>query len=1075
MSSADERPARFLFRSCATSLARGALGAWVLVLLEFFVLLYVERERFSGVWEVQSGAVGLMPSWLILAAFPGACGGLCSRWFVRLEQGDSSGRWRLAAFLFVFGMGAGWGVGGGRHLSDLSSRLGFAVCVGTIASAAVFWGAPPLARIVQKAKTSRSYGAILALAGIVLIMGLEAANTFLLVRLYPAFHLALSFAAFLVAGFLCDTLARFSRRKENLSGPSPARSSASLLALAILGLSGVLLVPASRFVAGFDNFRWVVGEASPSLGFGLGVAARVAPPPALDAGIVGTPLGQRRSQGAIDLRGRDILLISIDALRADHVGAYGYQRPTTPAIDRLASTATTFDAAYAPTPHTSYSITSLMTGKYMRPLLLQGAGEDSDLFAELLQAYGYRTAAFYPPAVFFIDTPQFARFDKGKLGFEYAKVEFAEGDLRVHQVESYFDRSELDRKVFTWVHLFGPHEPYEAHPEHDFGKRDVDLYDGEIRAADETVGRLIRAARARDPQAIVILTADHGEEFGEHGGRYHGTSVYDEQVRVPLIFDIPGVTKGQRVAQPVQTIDLLPTVLSGLGVPIPPRIRGRDLTSLLTAGDAEGAPGRAVAETDEYTLLAEGSYRLICGRRSGACQLYEMRTDPEQRHDVSKEKPEVLARLRGKARSLAETHGKYESTGLRAEGKGWPPAILRGTSGDADVAPDLARLLDDADKAIRVKSAELLFDLATNAESPALRLALTREEDFDARAWIALTLTRLGQGAPLVFELLTGGDGRYRRYAALALAEAGNDAGEDELIRWWVKRDGMEHETALRILRAFANIRSKEALGVLIGSLKDVRLRPAVAATLGAIGDKDARPHLAAQLLKERYRTARLPLAEAILKLGGDDELIVPLRRFLGVPERLEGGLGLAVRAGILDSIGGPKELERQRLFSLSDSGLRISVVVPPGPKDAKVRVILRARSKSGEGGEVLIEPARAQVISKKGAVRARHQPEIQRSNALKVSLPSSEAQDPSGPEGSFFEVATTLPERFGAKPGHHLGLEVFAPQDIEITALAVLPEQEDLPPPPPEPWEKGGETATRGTVPTESVQGHSP
>lgn len=1064
-----------MYQSVTTSLARGTLGAWVLTCLQFLTLLIFQGHVLSGLWEAQSGAIGLGPSWLLLSSLPGALGGLCSLWCAELAIGRAGRRARLSGIFLLLSSAVGWGVGGGRHLSDLSTRVAFSVCVGLVVAALVFAFSLPLSKFLKAVEKRGPRRVLVFCVGLGLIVGLELANARLLVRLYPAFHYALSFVASLIAGLLFDTFARGEATSGAPSERLRPRSPEALIVLSILALSGALLVPSSRFLGGFDNFRWMVGESAPSLSFGLELASRVAPPPPLDPDVAGTPLGQRRSQGTLDLRGRDILLISIDALRADHVGAYGYKRPTTPAIDTLASSGVVFDAAYAPTPHTSYSITSLMTGKYMRPLLLQGAGEDSDLWARLLQAYEFRTAAFYPPAVFFIDTPRFKRFERENLGFEYAKVEFAEGDLRVRQVEEYLARTDESRRVFTWVHLFGPHEPYEAHPEHDFGKLDIDLYDSEVRAADETVGRLVRAARARDPKTIVILTADHGEEFGEHGGRYHGTSVYDEQVRVPLIVDIPGVTQRARIAEPVQTIDLLPTVLSGLGIPVPPRIRGRDLGQFLAPRPPTAGLGRAVSETDEYTLLAEGNYRLICLRRSGACRLYDTSQDPGQQSDLSKAAPDVLARLRDQARSLAETHGAYESSGLRAEGKGWPSAILRGLSGDGDVASDLARLLDDADPAIRVKSAELLFDLATTSEAPALRLAMTREENSDARAWIALSLTRLGQGAPLVFELLKSEDLRLRRYAALALAEAGHDDGEEELIRWWVKREDVDHELALRILQAFSKIRAKEAVTVLISSLNDVRLRPFVATTLGSIGDKDARPHLAAALLKERYRSARLPLANAIAKLGGDHELIVPLRRYLGVPEMLEGGIELGQRAGILESIGGPKELERRRLEQLSDSGIRITLVVPPGPKDAQVRVIVRARSRSGAGGEILIEPSRVEVISKKSELRPRNQPEIQRATALRLSVPPGPPRGDTQKDSSYIEVAATLPASFGAKPGHHLSLEVFAPADIEIAALVAVPEQEDLPPPPPEPWEKVGKSETGGNHASESAKGHSP
>src|SRR5690606_11873114 len=219
-----------------------------------------------------------------------------------------------------------------------------------------------------------------------------------------------------------------------------------------------------------------------------------------------------------------LLLITVDALRADHVGTYGYSRAMTPHIDELANTGATFLYAYAPTPHTSYSITSLMTGKYMRPLLLQGAGEDSDTWARLLRTYDYRTAAFYPPAVFFIDSARFEPFKRSGLDFEYRKVEFSEGEQRLLQVREYLDQHEsYNGRLFLWVHFFGPHEPYQKQPGFDFGERDIDRYDSEIAYVDASIGKLVSMVRERRGETAVVLTSDHGEEFGEHGGRYHGT------------------------------------------------------------------------------------------------------------------------------------------------------------------------------------------------------------------------------------------------------------------------------------------------------------------------------------------------------------------------------------------------------------------------------------------------------------------------------------------------------------------------------------------------------------------------
>src|SRR5690606_17625310 len=168
-------------------------------------------------------------------------------------------------------------------------------------------------------------------------------------------------------------------------------------------------------------------------------------------------------------------------------------------------------------------------------------------------------------------------------------------------------------------------------------------------------------------------------------------------------------------------------------------------------------------------------------------------------------------------------------------------------------------------------------------------------------------LTRLGQAAPLVFELLRGPDPRFRRLAALSLGLAGDDAGEDELIAWWSSASGgRTHEEDLEILAALGRIRAKDAVGPLLRRLSEVRLRPLIADTLAQIGDEDARPWLVRALNGERYHPARVALARALLKLGADDELVVPLRHFLAVPDPLPGGLALAEEARILDDVGGP-------------------------------------------------------------------------------------------------------------------------------------------------------------------------
>lgn len=1026
-------------RALALSLiSRGIVGAWCWLALNYLCLLVVRRTHIAGIWELQTGSLGLLPSWLLLLAPLGAAGGLLGQQLRLAQLRPVASQRVLATLAAVFGFALAWGVGGGRHLATWETRGGFALVFSLCAGGATFFSVGLVGRVLRFQR-----GTVLVASALIVFSALaEVVNNLVLIRLYPAFHLALTITSVVLAG------AAF----VLVQWPSPPRPSISGTTLA---LAALMLLPASRAVAGFDNFRWLVSEGSTSLAWGVDLASLVAPPAPLEAELANIPLGARRPSEDVDFRGRDIVLISIDALRADHLGAYGYERPTTPAMDALAREGVTFEYGYAPTPHTSYSVTSLMTGKFMRPLLLQEAGADSELWAGLLRKYDYRTAGFYPPAVFFIDTPRFLGFKEQNLGFEYAKVEFAEGDKRLGQIDRYLESVPAERNLFLWVHLFGPHEPYELSPQFNYGARDIDLYDSEVRAADESVGRIVELIHARDPEALIILTADHGEEFGDHGGKYHGTSVFDEQVRVPLIIAGGGVPASRRIQEPVQTIDLLPTVLAGLRIPIPPRIRGRDLSPLLGKAEAQEGEGRAVAETDDYTLLAEGDFRLICQRRSGACQLYDIAADPRQTEDVASKHPALTEKLRTAARGIAQTHGEYESQGLRAEGKGWPTPILLGISGNAEVAPALAMLLDDADSAIRRKSAELLFTLGNSGQSPSLRLALTREEDSETRAWLSLALTRLGQGAPLVFELLNGEDLKFRRLAALALAEQDNDIGEPELIRWWVAQPPPEFSESLKILKALGTIRSKKAVPHLIQSLGNVRLRAAIAEALARIGDKDARAHLALQLNRERFHSARLPLAEAILALGGDDELIVPLRRFLAVPDRLDGGLSLALRAGILSDVGGPKEKDRRTLSQFSDAGVKVTLTVPPSPENKdQIRLVLRARNLGRVAQDIHIQPAVPSAPVKKGSFRARSQPQMS-DNALLIPLAGRPKASPAGEEVPWHELAVELPAKFNARAGHHLSLEIFAPGNVEIDAIAAVPRRSDLPPPPPEPWQK--------------------
>ncbi len=920
---------------------RGIYAACLCVTIETIVTLLWFRREITSQWELQHGVVNLAPLVLPLAAAAGLMGSLL---IACLESADEQpqSRWVLAVVGLLGSGTAAWAVGGGRHLSSLGQRLGLVALVGIGTAWVLAWASPHFAHLIRR---RRRIAATLAVMG---LLGLEFVNRFVLVRLYPGFHVTLAITTLLLAPALGWLTAAESEWPFRDAAPiNKALTTGGLLVTTAACVALLATAPrASQDLARYDNFRLILLEKAPLLGQGVRLAARLAPPPPLakcdannwDTSCIPIDAKHEDSEAGFSLRGRDVLLITVDALRADHLGAYGYGRKTSPNIDKLAANAVRFNYAYAPTPHTSYSVTSLMTGKYMRPLLLQGAGADSDTWATLLQRYGYRTAAFYPPAVFFIDPQRFEPFKNNFLGFEYRKVEFLEGPARAKQVIQYLGSAPGEQHLFVWVHLFGPHEPYEAHEGMDFGSRDIDRYDSEIAYADATIGQITAAFLRSRPKSLIILSADHGEEFGDHGGRYHGTTVYEEQVRVPLIIHSPDLFKAHVVNEPVQTIDLLPTLLAALDVPRPPRLRGRNIGPLLS-GKSESGPGLALAETEEQVMLAEGNYRLICARLIGACQLFDVLAEPSQQHDLSATQHERFERMRLRQRELSASHGQYEAQGLRSEGKGWPNAILRGVAGDGDAVDEIASLLDDADSAIRRKAAELLFELNRPSAAPALRLALTRDEDATVRAWCALSLTRLGQGAPLVYDLLAGHDLNFSRLAALALADSGDPRGLDRLVTWWRDPGARNYQRSRWLLAAFARLRAKSVVPGLIASLDDVRLRPQIASTLADIGDEAARGPLVHAFAEERYQNARVALAKALVKLHAREEIARPLLRFLGVPDPIPGGLGIAMQAKVLQYVGGPKpgdlddalaQCKHRHSCSVGYSS-RVTEVNPPG------------------------------------------------------------------------------------------------------------------------------------------------
>jgi len=319
-----------------------------------------------------------------------------------------------------------------------------------------------------------------------------------------------------------------------------------------------------------------------------------------------TRAGEAEDDGAgrpASLAGYDLLLITLDTLRADRLGAYGYEGAQTPNIDRLAAEGARFERVTTTVPVTLPAHASIMTGQYPFTHGVRNNGAfllraDATTLAESLRAAGYTTGGFIGAVV--LD----AKFGIGQ-GFDtYPGLDAAQGtaadlggERRAEEVVAEagdWMRRQTGRR-FTWVHLYDPHDPYD--PPEPFASRYVERpYDGEVAYTDAMVGRLLETLRAsgRAGNTLIVLTSDHGESFGEHGEQGHSFFVYDSTVRVPLIFWAPGaIPAGVVVEGGASVVDIAPTVSSLLGLPAVAAPGGAEQGRGAATGGVE--PGRGAA------------------------------------------------------------------------------------------------------------------------------------------------------------------------------------------------------------------------------------------------------------------------------------------------------------------------------------------------------------------------------------------------------------------------------------------------------------------------------------------------
>jgi arylsulfatase A-like enzyme len=402
----------------------------------------------------------------------------------------------------------------------------------------------------------------------------------------------------------------------------------------------------------------------------------------------------------------NILLVTLDTTRADHTSAYGYSRPTTPRLAELAQQGVRFASAYAPMATTLPSHTSMFTGLLPRThgALKNGLPIDPKLrlLSETLGSAGYKTAAFlgsFAVAGRFGLQRGFAeyddRFQDGQCKWDVTRWEGQDvegefcrrGDLTraatVKWLEStgYLPPAKDEKTAtgtpkstdakpqqpfFVWIHFFDPHNPYDppaeqaklfpplsANPSE--LERDIAHYDAEIHFADQEMGKLVDALAAGGvlDDTLVIVAGDHGEGLMDHGWMLHGLQIYEEAVHVPLVFRWPArLPKGTTLAEPVELIDLTPTILELTGVPVPqgkPTIEGISLAAALTGKGkldperpillqrrhyARGKEKEVVVKGPKHALRV-GDWKYIAAPEEGTYELYDLKSDPREKKNLA--------------------------------------------------------------------------------------------------------------------------------------------------------------------------------------------------------------------------------------------------------------------------------------------------------------------------------------------------------------------------------------------------------------------------------------------------------
>lgn len=576
---------------------------------------------------------------------------------------------------------------------------------------------------------------------------------------------------------------------------------------------------------------------------------------------------------------RDVLLVTLDTTRADHIGVYGAKDAETNTLDSLATDSALFENAVAPAPVTTPSHASMFTGLYpyrtgVRYNGVHVLASSHKTLAEVLGDAGFATGAV---------ASSFAvagRFGLAQ-GFDSYEDLFAGGPSERRDPMDERSASEAvdlgirfwtahkGKRRFLWVHLYSPH--WEYRPPFPYSARFANRpYAGEIAYADHELGRLFDRLRKEGDWAstLVIVAGDHGEGLYEHGERWHSNLVYESTMHVPLLVKPPGRSRAKRIAEPVSLVDLFPTVLDYAGVPLPKDLDGVSLLPAIRSGRAgsraiylESMAGNLNYGWSPLHGVRRGRYKLIEGARP---ELYDVELDPREMDNLAPKEPRLVSDLGAElgsfldvakeAATAAETpvldeEALAQLASLGYVGGGTAPT---GERGKGKHPPEMIYLEQEM---LRAQTAVQARDWATAREALDYILSEDPTNRFGLffRAHVALTEKQLAE--------------------ALSLAEAGarlypDDADVQDLLAEVLSRIGRPSEAADLLARvAPGHPKDRRLRYHLVVALVEAR-RLAEADLAAAKLEAEFPGHYTGSLARAMVRAAEGKTSEAIAALS---------------------------------------------------------------------------------------------------------------------------------------------------------------------------------------------------------------